>query len=131
MNPDISAFAARGGKLLLYHGTTDGLVPYLNTVNYYQSVEAKLGSRVTRDHARLFLVPGMDHCRGGEGAFAIDYIGTLERWVEAGEAPDRMLARRPPGGTQFTRLVCAYPQVPRYKGAGGNTDAANWECVAK
>jgi feruloyl esterase len=131
MNPDISAFAARGGKLLLYHGTTDGLVPYLNTVNYYQSVEAKLGSKVTRDHARLFLVPGMDHCRGGEGAFAIDYIGTLERWVEAGEAPDRMLARRPPGGTQFTRLVCAYPQVPRYKGAGGNTDAANWECVAK
>ena len=131
MNPDISAFAARGGKLLLYHGTTDGLTPYVNTVNYYRSLQAKAGPEATRDHARLFLVPGLDHCRGGEGAFDIDYIGTLERWVESGEAPTRMLARRPPGGTQFTRPVCAYPQVPTYKGAGDDTDAANWECVTK
>jgi len=131
MDPDISAFAARGGKLLLYQGTTDGLVPYPNTVNYYQSLEAKLGSEATREHARLFLVPGLDHCRGGEGAFDIDYIGALERWVEAGDAPASMLARRPPGGTQFTRPVCPYPQIPRYKGAGDNTDAANWECVAQ
>ena len=65
------------------------------------------------------------------GAFDIDYIGALERWVESGEAPTRMLARRPPGGTQFTRPVCAYPQVPTYKGVGDNTDAANWECVTK
>jgi feruloyl esterase len=131
MDPDISAFVARGGKLLLYHGTTDGLIPYRNTLNYYQSVEAELGSKVTRDHVRLFLTPGLDHCRGGEGAFDIDYIGALERWVESGEAPNSMLARRPPGGTQFTRLVCAYPQVPRRNGAGDNTDAANWACMAR
>jgi feruloyl esterase len=130
MGADVSAFTARGGKLLLYHGTTDALVPYLNTVNFYRSVEAKLGT-TTRQQARLFLVPGMDHCRGGEGATDVDYIGALERWVESGEEPDMMLARRPRGGAQFTRPVCAYPEVPRYKGAGADTDAANWECAAK
>jgi feruloyl esterase len=131
MEPDISAFVARGGKLLLYHGTTDGLVPYQNTVDYYRDVEEKLGAGVARDHARLFLVPGMDHCRGGDGAQDVDYIGALEQWVERGTAPDRLLARRPTGATQFTRPVCPYPTVPLYRGDGDQSDAANWQCVAR
>jgi feruloyl esterase len=131
MDSDISAFVARGGKLLLYHGTTDGLVPYQNSVDYHRGVEEKIGAEVARDHARLFLVPGMDHCRGGDGAQDVDYIGALEQWVEQGVAPDRLLARRPPGPTQFTRPVCSYPSVPLYKGEGDPADAANWQCAAR
>jgi feruloyl esterase len=131
MDPDISAFVARGGKLLLYHGTTDGLAPFQNTVGYYRSVEDKLGEELVREHMRLFLVPGMDHCRGGDGAQDIDYIGALEQWVEQGVVPDRLLARRPPAAAQFTRPVCAHPSVPLYKGDGDAADAANWLCVAR
>jgi tannase/feruloyl esterase len=129
MDTDISGFIARGGKLLLYHGTTDGLAPHQNTIEYYRGIEEKLGP-AARDHARLFLVPGMDHCRGGDGAQDVDYIGALEQWAEAGLAPDRLLARRA-GATPFTRPVCAYPSVPTYRGDGDPADAANWECVVK
>jgi len=131
LDADISKFVARGGKLLLYHGTTDGLAPHQNTVDYYREIEKHLGPEAARQHARLFLVPGMDHCRGGDGAYDVDYITALERWVEEDVTPDRLLARRPPGGTQFTRPVCAYPRVPLHRGGGDQADAANWECVAR
>jgi feruloyl esterase len=131
LDADISNFVERGGKLLLYHGTTDGLAPHQNTVDYYREIEKRLGLEATPQHVRLFLVPGMDHCRGGDGAYDVDYIGALERWVEGDAAPDRILARRPPGATQFTRPVCAFPSVPRYSGEGDQADATNWECVTR
>ena len=130
MDPDISAFVARGGKLLMYHGWTDGLISPGNTINYYESVAAKIGAAATQDNVRLYMLPGVDHCQGGEGAFLVDYIGALENWVEKDEAPEQIPASRPPGDGSFTRPACPYPSAPRYKGAGATEDAANWECAA-
>ena len=95
MDPDLSAFIARGGKLITYHGTTDGLIPFGNTVNYYESVVAKVGKTAAADSVRLYLVPGMDHCSGGEGAFAVDWLTPLENWAEKGEAPAALPAAHP------------------------------------
>lgn len=137
MDPDLSTFAARGGKLLLYHGTTDGLIPYRNTVNYYDSVVAALGAERADEHVKLYLVPGMDHCAGGEGAFAIDWLTPMENWVERGAKPGPLPAAHPPiaafpgaaPSAPFTRPVCVYPMEARYKGAGATTEAASFECV--
>jgi feruloyl esterase len=140
MDPDLSAFTARGGKLLMYHGTADGLIPYRNTVNYYESVVAALGTGAAGEHVRLYLVPGMSHCAGGEGASVVDWLGALEGWVERGEGPTALQAEHPavtpgpPGappvqGKAFTRPVCVYPQVLRYKGSGDETVAASFECA--
>jgi len=139
MDPDLSAFVASGGKLLLYHGTADGLIPYGNTVNYYDSVVKKLGADAVRDHVALYLVPGMSHCAGGEGASDIDWIGALERFDASG-ARGSLAARHPiapagafggpTGTTPFTRPVCAYPQIAKYKGQGDQADASNWDCAA-
>jgi feruloyl esterase len=142
MDPDLSAFIARGGKLLLYHGTTDGLIPYGNTVNYYESVVATVGQDAVEDSAKLYLVPGMDHCAGGEGAFMIDWLTALEEWVEEGTTPGALQATRPavvpgppgappaPPRESFTRPVCPYPEAARYTGSGDAADAANFACVA-
>jgi feruloyl esterase len=142
MDPDLSEFVDRGGKLITYHGTTDGLIPYGNSVSYHEAVVEELGGRKADDSVRLFLVPGMDHCSGGEGAFAVDWLTPLERWVERGEEPGALAAAHPPGApfgppgaprapasAPFTRPVCPYPQVPTYRGDGDVTDAASFECV--
>ena len=142
MDPDLSAFIARGGKLITYHGTTDGLIPFGNTVNYYESVVAKVGKRAAEESVKLYLVPGMDHCAGGEGAFAIDWLTPLENWVEKGEAPGALPAAHPaavpgpPGAPPasskpFTRPVCVYPLVAQYKGSGDDSQAASFACVAR
>ena len=88
-------YVASGGKLILYRGTTDGLIPYGNTVSYYESVVAKLGADAVRDRVALYLVPGMDHCAGGEGASAIDWIDALERFDTSGKPPSALAARHP------------------------------------
>lgn len=140
IDPDLSAFMARGGKLILYHGTTDGLIPYGGTVNYYESVVAALGAQRVEQHVKLYLVPGMDHCAGGEGAFAVDWQKAMEDWVERGTEPGALLATRPPvssgppgapptPGKSFTRPVCVYPAVARYKGSGDEAVAESFECV--
>jgi feruloyl esterase len=141
MDPDLSAFIENGGKLILYHGTTDGLIPYGNTVNYYRSVVAKLGADRIKDQVRFYLVPGMAHCSGGDGAFVIDWLSAMEEWVEQGQAPGALRATRPdviPGafgappttGNGFTRPACVYPEIARYQGSGDQKDAANFECAA-
>jgi len=129
-DPDLSAFIARGGKLLLYHGTTDGLIPYANSESYYRSVVSTLGEQKVASQVRFFPVPGMDHCAGGDGAFMIDWLDALERWDADNVAPDRLPASRPPGTEERTRPVCAYPQSARYTGSGSPDDAANWTCAA-
>lgn len=140
MDPDLSRFVDRGGKLITYHGTTDGLIPYANSVNYYQAVVEELG-RKADDSVKLYLVPGMDHCSGGEGAFAVDWLTPLERWVESGEEPGALAGAHPaavpgapgappaPPSRPFTRPVCPYPQIPTYVGSGDVADAANFTCM--
>ena len=80
---------------------------------------------------RLFMVPGMGHCGGGEGPNEFDGLTALERWVEKGKAPDQIVASHLTSGrVDRTRPLCPFPQVAKYKGTGNIDDAANFECKA-
>jgi feruloyl esterase len=134
VNPDLSAFRARGGKLLIYHGWndggSDGAISPLNTVNYYASVLARMGSS-QQDWLRLFMVPGMEHCGGGPGPAQVNWMAALERWRESGIAPDRLIASRVSNNhVNMTRPICSYPAVAKYNGVGSTNDAANFACKA-
>ena len=129
-DPNLSAFVARRGKLLLWHGWTD-VLPTQNTIDYYESVLAATGAEQVTDAVRLFLAPGVDHCGGGEGTFMFDALGAIDTWVESGKAPERLVASRPlAGGSRRTRPLCPYPQVSRYLGQGSTDDASNFTCEA-
>jgi feruloyl esterase len=91
IQPDLTAFKAHGGKLLLYHRWNDPLISPDNTVNYYSSVLAKMGPRLD-NWMRLFMAPGMAHCSGGVGPNQANFIAVMERWREAGESPDQILS---------------------------------------
>jgi feruloyl esterase len=127
VDPDLSKFKARGGKLLLYAGWGDTTITPENTVLYYESVLARMGKN-QGDFTRLFMVPGMAHCRGGNGPNTFDTIGTLEAWREKGVAPAQITAYNPQ--TNLSRPLCPYPQYAKYKGTGNVKDATNWSCVA-
>jgi len=128
-DPNLSAFVGRRGKLLLWHGWTDGLIPAQNTIDYYESVRTKTGAEQVKDSVRLFMAPGVDHCSGGEGTFTIDVLGALDTWVESGKAPEQIIASRPlAGGVTRTRPLCSYPQVARYRGQGSTDEASNFAC---
>jgi feruloyl esterase len=128
-NPDLTDFRARGGKLLLYHGLADPVVVPQPSIDYYElATRAMGGPAATRDFFRLFLVPGKDHCTGGVGAYEIDYLGALERWVERGEAPDVLVGTRPASATQppLRRPIFAYPAQAAYRGRGDPNDTASF-----
>jgi len=147
-NPDLGAFQARGGKLILYHGWEDPAIPALNTINYYQSVMSKMGKHKADGFVRLYMVPGMQHCGGGPGADAFGEDGyvpadprqnmrlALVDWVEKNNAPNSIKAanhasndlQHPP---TMTRPLCTYPSFAKYKGTGDTNDAANFVCAEK
>jgi feruloyl esterase len=130
INPDLSAFKARGGKLILYHGWNDTAISPGNTINYYNSVVAKMGQKQD-NWIRLFMIPGMGHCRGGAGPNQVNYMGALERWRESGIAPDHLDAFHVTNNNvDLSRPLCPYPQVAQYKGIGSTNDAANFTCKA-
>ncbi|MCY4633970.1 MAG: tannase/feruloyl esterase family alpha/beta hydrolase [Acidobacteria bacterium] len=131
IDPDLSAFKAGGGKLISYHGWADALITGHYAVQYYESVlDAMGGLEETTDFYRLFMAPGVAHCRGGPGPDRFDAVTALERWVEQGEAPDRIIASKVVDGeVRRTRPLCVYPQVARYDGSGSIDDAANFACV--
>lgn len=148
-NPDLSKFAARGGKLILYHGWNDPAISPWNTVAYYNSVEEKMGAEKVGSFARLYMIPGMEHCSGGPGASALGQFGmetakgpkhglfdALQDWVEKGSPDEGVVATKYTRGKDgapkaaMTRPLCAYPKVAKYKGAGDTNDAANFACVA-
>jgi feruloyl esterase len=148
VNPDLSAFKRRGGKLILYHGWSDAALPPMGTVNYYQSVVVKMGARSVTDFVRLYMMPGVQHCGGGPGPSEFGTLPTkqadprmsvsaaLERWVENGVAPDAIIATKhktngfPPSGVLRTRPLCPYPQTAQYKGSGSTDDASSFVCKA-
>jgi feruloyl esterase len=127
---DLRAFQKHGGKLLMYHGWADPVVPPENTIQYYEGVERRLGGD-TENSLRLFMVPGMYHCGGGPGASTFDTLGALDTWVSSGKAPDRLLATHQENGTSiFSRPLCPYPQTPRWDGEHSVNSAASFNCIA-
>ena len=134
VDPDLSEFRERGGKLIQYHGFSDPEVPPLTSINYFESAATHPGESLNRIHDfyRLFMVPGMNHCQGGPGANVFDMLTPLDQWVEQDSAPDRILATHyvnndPAQGVAFTRPLCSYPQEATYVGGNPN-DAANFVC---
>jgi feruloyl esterase len=132
-DPNMEPFFSRGGKLLLYHGWSDPRVPTLDTIQYYKSVvDTRGGLSKASNSVRLFLAPGMGHCGGGEGPDRFDKVGALERWVEQGTAPERILASHATAGkVDRTRPLCPYPQVAKYTGTGSINEAANFVCAVR
>ena len=128
-DPHLDKFMARGGKLLMYHGWADQNVSPYNTVRYFKTVQDVMGQAKTDQSVRLYMLPGMAHCSGGEGPNTFDKIGTLDRWVEEGKAPESIVASHSAGGkVDRTRPLCPYPQMAQYKGSGSMDEAANFTC---
>ena len=147
VNPDLRSFKAHGGKMIQYAGWSDAAIAPENGLNYYRKVTHTIGD--PSDFYRVFMAPGMAHCSGGPGPNAFgngtnngpvidaahDLVKALERWVEGGIAPDRIIATHylnnvPAQGVQFQRPLCPYPERAEYVGEGDPNNAANFQCVA-
>ena len=130
MDPNLKPFFAHGGKMIQYHGWADQQIPSGSSVEYYQSVLDTMGGiGKVKENYRLFMVPGMGHCGGGDGPSTFDMLAALEQWVEKGKAPDAIPAAHLTNGQpDRTRILCPYPQVATYKGSGSTDDAANFAC---
>jgi len=138
-NPDITAFTQKGGKLLLWHGWNDALIPADSTIKYYQAVETQLGAEAASS-VRLFMAPGVNHCGGGDGPGNFDKLAEIDRWIESGKPPVQIIATKYdnelfytaglPAKPVRTRPLCVWPQTAHYSGAGSTDDAANFTCRA-
>lgn len=131
-DPDLDDMRKLGGRILLYHGWADTGSNPMNTLEYYQSVLARLKEQGAADPVaaadeflRLYMMPGVAHCTGGTGFDRADWLTPLTTWVEAGEKPRAILATREAGGS---RPHCPYPQTAKYQGSGDVLDAASFKC---
>jgi len=138
IDPDLRPFQRRGGKLIHYHGYSDPDVPPRSSIEYHDQVVARAhrsgGHADSGDFYRLFMVPGMGHCGGGPGPNSFDMLAALERWVESGVAPQRILATKfqdddPARAVLRTRPLCPYPSFAHYRGRGNSDDASSFSCA--
>jgi len=146
VDPDLSKFSTRGGKLILYHGWNDPAISALNSIDYYESVVKTMGKPQAEAFTRLYMVPGMLHCSDGPGANSFgegpggpadgqhNINVAIEQWVEKGTAPGALTATKYVNdeeneGVKMTRPLCPYPQVAKYKGSGDTNDAKNFVCA--
>jgi feruloyl esterase len=146
---DLGEFREHGGKLIMYHGWADPLIPSQSSINYFNALVANDSHGFqqasfnghgneslarTQSYARLFMVPGMYHCSGGPGPNTFDAVKPLIDWVEGGVAPEKITATKfvadTPPAVQMTRPLCVFPKVAKYNGSGSTSDAANFTCVA-
>jgi feruloyl esterase len=123
-NPDLSPFRSAGGKLLIFHGWSDSALSPLTSTNYVEKVY-KLDATATSD-VRLFMLPGVLHCGGGPGPSKVDYLAALDSWVSSKTPPEELEVGFQTGGG--SRKVCAWPKLPRYKGAGDGKSPGQFEC---
>jgi hypothetical protein len=156
LNPDLRRLQRRNGKLILYTGWNDAVAGVGRAIDYYESAEKLIGGRTrTQNFFRLFVVPGMNHCTGGDGAFAIDYLSSLEDWVEKDRAPNELIGSRvriddlmdkavkgdaeawqavqrrlqfplDAATVEFSRPIYPYPTEAHYLGHGNPRDAASF-----
>ncbi|WP_186107761.1 tannase/feruloyl esterase family alpha/beta hydrolase [Burkholderia gladioli] len=148
-NPDLSAFAARGGKLIVFQGLADGIQVPGAAIAYRQSVEKAMPGQSDK-FMKLFTVPGMDHCSNGAGpnvfgnlnpGFPItpddpthDLLAAAQYWVEKGRVPDQIIATKyadnsPAGAIERTMPLCPWPKVSQYNGNGDVNSADSFSCV--
>jgi len=142
INPDLSAFAAHGGKLIVFHGLADAIVGPLDTINYFDRIG--MATKTRDDFMRLYMAPGMAHCSGGDGPDSFgqgaarkegdadhDLLKALDAWRETGHAPGAIIASKldAAGAVTATRPLCAYPQKAFYMG-GDSKDARSFQCKA-
>jgi feruloyl esterase len=131
IDPDLTKFFGRGGKLLLVDGWADTAVPPKVAINYYKSVVAKTGAKPVKASMRFFMVPGMAHGPGTTGAenFSFDALAVLEEWKKTGKAPETIIVSHYKNGMEVgKRLVCQYPMVAMYTGSGNLEDPASFRC---
>jgi len=135
-DPTLAGFARRGGKLLVYHGSSDPVFSVNDTLRWAERLQHKLGAVPAAAVARVFAVPHMGHCQGGPATDQFDALGALVDWVEQGRAPARIDARVHPANKELParwspqrgRPLCPHPQVMRY--AGGDVEsAASFRCA--
>jgi len=136
-NPtDLAALRDRGAKLIVFHGSADPVFSYNDTLAWYDGLTAANGGDAS-GFARLFPVPGMNHCSGGPATDQFDLLTPLVAWVEKGQAPDSVIATARtaaqnsglgPVTAGRTRPLCALPKIAKYNGSGSIEDAANFSC---
>lgn len=154
VNPDLSPFFSRGGKLMMYVGGADWLIPTNSSWVYHKSVLDRLGN--TTDNLQFYEIPGMGHCSGGSGAYNFgqasqqstivggtgqssvfdaqhDMLLALRAWRENGTRPETLIGAaykngNISNGVAFTRKLCPWPMVGRYNGTGDPNDEASFEC---
>ena len=127
---DLTPFVSRGGKLLIYHGWGDMNIPPQGSVDYYNQALATMG-REKANAVKLFMVPGMGHCGGGDGPNEFDMLTALDQWRDQGKAPAQIPASQSAEGSVIrTRPLCPYPQIAKYKGSGSIDKAENFSCSA-
>jgi feruloyl esterase len=144
---DLKQFAARGGKLVMYHGWDDPAIPALSTIDYYDGLVSTMGKSYVDSAVRVYMVPGMLHCGSGPGATLFgeyanrrsdaqhDVFTALEGWVESGTAPGDLIASKFVDddwskGVGMTRPLCVYPKAAQYV-KGDVKDAKSFVCAAK
>lgn len=128
--PNLDAFRARGGRMITYWGWSDTALNPQMGLRYYNALTQRYGGDTLQSFYRFFLVPGVAHCDGGYGPGVVDSMTAVIDWVEAGIAPDRLLAQSPADAPRkYKRAYCPFPQRTRYKGTGNPEDPANFECT--
>jgi Tannase and feruloyl esterase len=131
-DPDLTAFRDAGGKLILWHGLADPAISPIGTIAYYQAVEDQMGgAAATRKFARLFLLPGMSHCTGGQGPDSFDALTAIINWAEQGTAPASLLTTRTPTAADPVQSLPAYPYplMATYNGTGSVDLAASYHAA--
>ena len=127
---DYSAFANKGGKILMAHGTADVLVSTRSTEEYYTRIRATMSAAKVRQFLRFYEVPGFGHAVSSVFNASWDSLTALENWVERGVAPAAQIVSDSIGVPGRTRPLCEYPQWPKYRGSGDVNSAASFECVS-
>lgn len=138
---DLSAYKRNGGKLIVYHGASDPVFSVNDTIRWWQELDRTHGGRGA-EFARLFTIPGLNHCQGGPATEQFDLLDALVDWVERGQPPQRVIATarvgvnpdvpadwRTADGRPRSRPLCPWPQQARYRGQGDLNDAASFACV--
>jgi feruloyl esterase len=131
-NPDASSFIKRGGKWLMWHGLQDPGPSPVGTIEYFQAARKVTSQALSvsesdlGDKMRLFLAPGVYHCRGGPGPDQFDMLSAIDAWVDQGKAPASIVATK--ANSDLSRPLCPYPTAARYNGEGDTKSAQSFSC---